>query len=79
MIYLFALGPLLAFYLTGNSDEWAAIWCLLSIGFLTVAKIPIVEKFMTVKHESWEDTFKWLRNHRVPLSYTRNINLTVLK
>ena len=63
-LYLFTLGPFLAYFLTGNSDEWAAIWCLLSIGFLTVAKVPFIEKFMTVKHESWHDTFKWLHHYR---------------
>jgi hypothetical protein len=61
MLYSFALGPFLAYFLTGNSDEWAAIWCLLSIGFLSVAKIPIINRFMTVEHESWVDTFAWLR------------------
>lgn len=66
-IYLFVLGPLLAFFLTGNPDEWAAIWCLLSIGFLTIAKIPMIEKFMTVKHESWKDTFIWLRRNTASL------------
>ena len=60
-IYTFVLGPLLAFLLTGNPDEWAAIWCLLSIGFLTVAKTPFLIRFFTVKHESWKDTFRWLR------------------
>ena len=61
MLYSFALGPLLAYFLTGNPDEWAAIWCLLSIGFLTVAKLPFIRGFMTVEHESWKDTFEWLQ------------------
>lgn len=63
MIYMFVLGPFLAFFLTGNPDEWPAIWCLLSIGFLTITKIPIITKFMTVKHESWKDTFQWMRRY----------------
>lgn len=69
MVYSFALGPFLAYFLTGNSDEWAAIWCLLSIAFLTIVKIPIIEKFMTVKHESWKDTFMWLRRRSDKQNY----------
>ena len=64
MIYGFVMGPLLAYFLTGNPDEWAAIWCLLSIGFLIIVKTPVIERFMTVKHESWKDTFIWLK-HRL--------------
>jgi Family of unknown function (DUF5765) len=56
-IYCFIFGPLLAFFLTGDPNEWAAIWCLLSISFLSAVKIPVLERFFSVKYESWKDYF----------------------
>jgi hypothetical protein len=47
-LYALILGPVLAFMLTGNPDEAAAIWCLLSIAFLSGVKIPWLERFLTV-------------------------------
>jgi hypothetical protein len=58
MLYTFFCGPFLAYFLTGRPDEWAAIWCLLSIGFLSGTKIPFLEKILTSKHESWGATFQ---------------------
>ena len=58
MLYLLVMGPVLALALTGNPDEWAAVWCLLSIAYLCCIKIPVLTKFLTVKHESWAETFK---------------------
>ena len=49
MLYSFIFGPVLAFLLTGNPDEWAAIWCLLSIAFLSGVKIPWLERLLTAK------------------------------
>lgn len=47
-IYHILVGPLLADLLTDNPNEWAAIWCLLSIGILIlVVKTPI-RKYMYV-------------------------------
>jgi hypothetical protein len=49
MLYTLIFGPVLAYFLTGNPDEWAAIWCLLSIAFLSGVKIPWLERLLTVK------------------------------
>ncbi len=41
-LYHFLTGPLLAWITTGNLNEFAAVWCLYSIGLLLiVAKTPI--------------------------------------
>jgi hypothetical protein len=41
-LYHFITGPLLAFMTTGDLNEWAAVWCLFSIGLLVaVVKTPI--------------------------------------
>lgn len=40
--YHFVTGPLLAFLSTNNMNEWAAVWCLYSIGLLLLLiKTPI--------------------------------------
>ena len=49
VLYHFALGPFLAWQLTGNKDERAAVWCLSSIAFLTAAHLPVLTRFLTVK------------------------------
>lgn len=45
-------GPLLAYATTQNMNEWPAVWCLLSIGFmLIVVKTPIRKMlYMKQKH-----------------------------
>lgn len=41
-LYHWLVGPTLSLSLTTNPDEWAAIWCLLSIGILLlVVKTPL--------------------------------------
>ena len=41
-LYHFILGPWLAHLTTNNITEWPAVWCLLSIGLLTIAlKTPV--------------------------------------
>ena len=53
-LYHWAVGPALALSLTSNPDEWAAVWCLLSIGILLlVVKTPL-RKLLYVR--SW---FLW--------------------
>jgi hypothetical protein len=48
-IYHILAGPLLAFTLTDNMNEWPAVWCLMSIGLiLLVAKTP-VRRFLYVQ------------------------------
>lgn len=47
-LYHFFTGPLLAWFTTGNLNEFAAVWCLYSIGLLLiVAKTP-VRKYLHV-------------------------------
>lgn len=42
VIYHFITGPLLSFFTTSNMNEWAAVWCLYSIGLLLLLiKTPI--------------------------------------
>ena len=52
VLFTTLMGPVLSWNLTSNPDEWAAIWCLLSIAFLSSIKIPALERFMTVKEKS---------------------------
>lgn len=41
-LYHILAGPLLAFFLTDNMNEWPAVWCLMSIGLiLIVVKTPV--------------------------------------
>ena len=61
MIFSLIFGPLLSLLLTNNPHELAAIWCLLSIGFLSCVKIPWIEKFLTIKHTSWKECFSSLK------------------
>ncbi len=50
-LYHVLAGPLLAFATTQNMNEWPAVWCLFSIGFmLIVVKTPI-RKVLYVKSE----------------------------
>ena len=48
-LYGFLCGPVLAMLLTGHPDEFSAIWCLLSIGFLSAAKLPFLQKALTMR------------------------------
>ena len=42
VLYHFITGPLLAYLTTNNMNEWAAVWCLYSIGLLLLLiKTPI--------------------------------------
>ncbi|NOQ16448.1 MAG: hypothetical protein GQ581_05270 [Methyloprofundus sp.] len=65
MLYSLIFGPLLSIMLTNNPHELAAIWCLLSIGFLSGVKIPWLENFLTVKHASWKECFASLKGQSV--------------
>lgn len=49
-LYHYFVGPFLASLLTDNPNEWAAIWCLLSIGILLLVVKTPVRKFMYVKN-----------------------------
>ncbi|MDP2692607.1 MAG: DUF5765 domain-containing protein [bacterium] len=45
--YHFVVGPLLAKFLTTNKDERPAIWCLMSILFLSATHIPQIRRWMS--------------------------------
>ena len=48
-LYHWFMGPFIANLLTNNANEWPAIWCLLSIGFLMIVVITPVRKVLFVK------------------------------
>ena len=48
-LYGFLCGPMLAALLTGHPDALSAVWCLLSIGFLSAAKLPFLQKALTMR------------------------------
>ena len=52
-LYHGIMGPLLAMQLTGNINEWPAIWCLLSIGFLLIVVKTPIRKILHVKRWFW--------------------------
>lgn len=45
-LYHFTFGIFLARQLTGNKDEFSAIWCLSSIAFLMAVHIPVIHRWM---------------------------------
>lgn len=49
--YHFVTGPLLAFLTTNNMNEWAAVWCLYSIGLLLLLIKTPIRKYLYV--DSW--------------------------
>ena len=51
-------GPVIAIFSSDNSDEFGAIWCLIAIALVASVKIPTWERILTVKHESWRQTFQ---------------------
>ena len=58
-LYHIGLGPLLVILLTGNLNERAAIWCLLSIGLLLIViKSPIRRLLYVKKWYFWEYPIK---------------------
>ncbi|WKZ28628.1 MAG: DUF5765 domain-containing protein [Patescibacteria group bacterium] len=54
--YHFVLGPFLAWQLTGNKDERAAVWCLSSIAFLSAAHISFISRLLTIKAKPRDGT-----------------------
>lgn len=47
-LYLLVMGPMLASLLTDNPNEWPAVWCLLSIGFLIIVLKTRVRNYLYV-------------------------------
>lgn len=60
-LYHYAMGPFLASLTTSNINEWPAIWCLLSIGFLLIVVKTPLRKRLYVKR--W---LLWPRRWREP-------------
>lgn len=53
-LYHVIMGPLLSWLLTNNINEFAAVWCLLSIGFLLlVVKTPLRQLLFVRKWYFW--------------------------
>jgi hypothetical protein len=50
-LYHFVMGPTLASLTTDNKNEWPAVWCLLSIGFLIIVVKTPVRRWLFVS--SW--------------------------
>ncbi len=48
--YHFITGPLLAFLTTDNMNEWAAVWCLYSIGLLLLLIKTPVRHYLHVRN-----------------------------
>jgi hypothetical protein len=46
------MGPILARLLTNNLNEWPAVWCLLSIGFLLIIVVTPIRRLLFV-HPEW--------------------------
>lgn len=51
VLYHFLTGPLLAYLTTNNLNEWAAVWCLYSIGLLLLLIKTPIRKHVHVR--SW--------------------------
>lgn len=58
-LYHLVSGPLLALLTTNNANEWAAVWCLYSIGLLAVTVKSPLRKHLYVKRWFW---WSWLRS-----------------
>jgi hypothetical protein len=43
-VFHLIVGPILAYNLTNNPNEYPAIWCLFSIGIVLVALSPMVRR-----------------------------------
>jgi len=52
-IYHILTGPFLAYLTTNNANEWAAVWCLYSIGLLGVMIKTPVRRTLHVKRWFW--------------------------
>ncbi|UJP02304.1 MAG: hypothetical protein LZF85_11085, partial [Nitrosomonas sp.] len=51
VVYHFISGPLLAYMTTDDMNEWAAVWCLYSIGLLLLMIKTPVRQYLYVN--SW--------------------------
>jgi len=51
--YHILTGPLLAWLTTSNPNEWAAVWCLYSIGLLLILVKTPIRRYLHVQHWFW--------------------------
>ena len=56
--YHAVMGPMLAFATTQNMNEWPAVWCLLSIGFLLIVVKTPVRDYLYMKEK--RGIAKWI-------------------
>jgi len=52
-LYHILTGPLLAWITTSNPNEWAAVWCLYSIGLLLILVKTPIRRCLHVQHWFW--------------------------
>ncbi len=52
-IYHLLTGPFLAYLTTSNPNEWAAVWCLYSIGLLLILVKTRIRDYLHVKQWFW--------------------------
>ena len=57
-VYHILTGPFLAYLSTNNPNEWAAVWCLYSIGLLLLLLKTPIRGFLHVRSWFW---WRWLR------------------
>jgi hypothetical protein len=50
VVYHFMTGPFLAFLTTNNMNEWAAVWCLYSIGLLLLLIKTPVRRYLHIRN-----------------------------
>lgn len=52
-LFHLVVGPLFALLLTGNMNEWPAVWCLLSVGLLLLVVAPPIRRQLHVERWPW--------------------------
>lgn len=52
-LYHLIVGPFLAFMSTSNTNEWAAVWCLYSIGLLLLMIKSPIRRYLYVQNWFW--------------------------
>ena len=58
VILLILCGPGISIFLSTNPDEFGAVWCLIAIALVSSLKIPALEKILTVRSDSWKETWR---------------------
>ncbi|MGR8934803.1 MAG: DUF5765 domain-containing protein [Gammaproteobacteria bacterium] len=57
-LYQLVTGPFLAYLTTSNPNEWAAVWCLYSIGLLLLLIKTPIRSYLYVKKWFWWPYFE---------------------